>query len=109
MENEEQEKENLAKLAAAYGFQSSYFDIWGESHKIPLETLKELLAAAGVEVSNSEKGLKHLEHRSWAELAPPVLVESIERLPVDFPFQLSRVHPPEQNPDPALQVWLEIL
>ena len=108
MQKEEREKENLAKLAEAYGVQSSYSDIWGNSHKIPLETLKKLLVAAGVEVSNSEKALKHFEHRSWLQLAPPVLVESIERLPTEFFFHLSLVHPREQKSDPALEVWLDI-
>ncbi|MCG6918556.1 MAG: hypothetical protein LJE89_13560, partial [Deltaproteobacteria bacterium] len=108
MATEEQKKESLAKLSAAYGVLTSYFDIWGQSHEIPPETLETMLAAGGVDVSRPQEALSHYENLSWTQLALPVLVASIEELPADFLFQIPASHSPEGKSHRVFQVRLEI-
>jgi hypothetical protein len=88
METEEQRRESLAQLSAAYGVLTSYFDIWGQSHEISPETLETLLAATGVDVTSPQKALKHYENLSWTQLAQPVLVATTEPLPAELLFQI---------------------
>ena len=108
MTTEEEKKESLAKLSAVYGVLTSYFDIWGQSHEIPPETLETMLAAAGVDVSRPQEALRYYENLSWTQLAPPVLVASTEELPADFLFQLPASHPPAGKSHRVVQVRLEI-
>jgi 4-alpha-glucanotransferase len=108
MATEEQKRESLAQLSAAYGVLTSYFDIWGQSHEIPPETLETLLAAAGVDVAKPQEAMRHYENLSWTQLAPPVLVASTEGLPAEFFFQIPASHPPEEKSHRVLQVRLEI-
>lgn len=108
METAEKKKENLARLAAAYGIQCSYADIWGTDHEISQQTLEQMLATMGVEVSRPEKTLEHLEHQSWSQLAASVLVESIERLPAELLFQIPVQRLTEEKSHRMLQVRLEI-
>ena len=104
----EEEKEKFELLAAAYGIQPSYWDIWGNTKTIPVETLEQVLGAMGVDVSNPQKALQHGEHRSWNQLAPPVLVVSIDQLPADFFFHLPSSSSPGARSEKELQVRLEI-
>ncbi|NIQ89459.1 MAG: hypothetical protein GWN93_10530, partial [Deltaproteobacteria bacterium] len=104
----EEEKEKLEVLAAAYGIQPSYSDIWGNTKTIPPETLEQVLGAMGVDVSNPQEALQHAEHRSWNQLAPPVLVVSIDQLPADFFFHLPSNSSPGALSEKELQVRLEI-
>ena len=108
MKMAEKEKEKLELLAAAYGIQPSYSDIWGNTHTIPSETLEQVLGAMGVDVSDPQKALQHLEHRFWNQLAPPVLVASIDQLPSEFLFQLPANSSPGAMSEKELQVRLEI-
>ena len=104
----EKEKEKLEALAAAYGVQPSYSDIWGNTNTIPTETLEHVLGAMGVDVSNPQEALQHVEHRSWNQLAPPVLVASIDQLPAEFLFQVPSNSSPGALSEKKLQVRLEI-
>ncbi|MDH3850940.1 MAG: 4-alpha-glucanotransferase, partial [Deltaproteobacteria bacterium] len=104
----ETEKEKLELLAAAYGIQPSYSDIWGNTHTIPPETLEQVLGAMGVDVSNPQEALQHVEHRFWNQLAPPVLVASIDQLPSEFLFQVPSNGSPGATSEKELQVGLEI-
>jgi len=108
MTTEEQKRESLAQLSAAYGVLTSYFDIWGQSHEIPPETLETMLAAAGVDVNKPQETLRHYENLSWIRLAPPVLVASTEALPADFLFQIPVSHSTQEKSPRVLQVRLEI-
>jgi len=108
MKMAEKEKANLELLAAAYGIQPSYSDIWGNTHTIPTETLEQVLGAMGVDVSDPQKALQHLEHRFWNQLAPPVLVASTDQLPAEFLFQLPSNSSPGAMSEKELQVRLEI-
>jgi 4-alpha-glucanotransferase len=108
MTTEEQKRESLAQLSAAYGVLTSYFDIWGQSHEIPPETLETMLAAAGVDVHNPQEALNHYENLSWIQLAPPVLVASIEGLPGEFFFQIPASPSSGEKFHRALQVRLKI-
>lgn len=104
----EQEKANIELLAAAYGIQSSYSDIWGNTHTVPPETLEQLLKALGVDVSNPPEALQHLEHRFWSQLAPPALVASTNQLPGEFSFHLPSNNSTGVMAGKQFQVRLEI-
>ena len=108
MATEEEKRKSLAQLSAAYGVLTSYFDIWGQSHDIPPETLEILLAAAGVDVASPEEALKNYENLSWTQLAQPVLVASTEQLPAQFFFQIVASPSPVERSDGVLQVRLQI-
>jgi 4-alpha-glucanotransferase len=108
MTTDEEKREILARLSAAYGVLTSYHDIWGQYHEIPSETLKSFLAAAGVEVTRPQEALKHYENLSWTQLAQPVLVASTEQTPAHFFFQIPVSRPQEENSDREFQVQLEI-
>jgi len=108
MATEEQKRQSLAQLSAAYGVLTSYYDIWGQSHEIPPETLAALLAAAGVDVTSPQVALQRYENLSWTQLAQPVLVASIEGLPDEFLFQITAPRSREENSERVLQVRLEI-
>ncbi len=108
METEEQRRESLAQLSAAYGVLTSYFDIWGQSHEISPENLETLLVAAGVDVTSPQEALKHCENLSWTQLAQPVLVATTEPLPAELLFQIPASRSPEEKSERVLQVRLEI-
>jgi 4-alpha-glucanotransferase len=108
MATEEQRRESLAQLSAVHGLLTSYYDIWGQSHEIPLETLETMLAAAGVDVTSPQEALKQHENLSWTQLAQPVLVASTAGLPAEFLFQIAASRTPEEKSDRGLQVRLEI-
>jgi 4-alpha-glucanotransferase len=108
MTTDEEKRENLAQLSAAYGVLTSYFDIWGQSHEIPPETLETLLEAAGVDVTSPQEALRQYEHLSWTQLAQPVLVASIETLPAELFFQIPVSRPLEEVKRRLLRVRLEI-
>ena len=108
METQEQRRESLAQLSAAYGVLTSYFDIWGQSHEISPETLETLLAATGVDVTSPQKALKHYKNLSWTQLAQPVLVATTEPLPAELLFQIPVSRSPEEKSERVLQVRLEI-
>jgi 4-alpha-glucanotransferase len=109
MNRDEQQINELYRLAAAHGIQRSYFDIWGNVHETTLETLEEMLLALGVDVSRPAEALLKLDHTSWTQLAQPVLVESIEQLPGELFFQIPthRVVIDHLNSQPRVQ--LEII
>ncbi|MEJ2429221.1 MAG: 4-alpha-glucanotransferase [Deltaproteobacteria bacterium] len=108
MTTEEEKRENLARLSAAYGVLTSYFDIWGQSHEVPLETLETLLEATGVDVNSPQEAFKHYENLSWTQLAQPVLVASIETLPAELFFQMPVSRRLEEIKWRFLRVRLEI-
>ncbi len=104
MKTDENEQEVLASLAAAYGIQCSYFDIYGNLHEMSPETIKQMLVAMGVDASHPEEALQRLEHRSWTRLTEPVLVESAGRLPGEFVFQVPSSGSAGKQPIPNFQV-----
>ncbi|MCG6945201.1 MAG: 4-alpha-glucanotransferase [Deltaproteobacteria bacterium] len=104
----EQEKVDIEVLATAFGIQPSYSDIWGNTYTVAPETLELLLGAMGVDVSNPREVLRDVEHRAWNQLAPPVLVVSINQLPADFLFQVPSNSSPGAVAEKKLQVRLEI-
>ena len=108
MVKEEQKRESLAQLSAAYGVLTSYFDIWGQFHEIPTETLETLLAAAGVDVTKPQVALKNHENLSWTRLAQPVLVVSADQLPAQFFFQIPASPCREEKSAGVLQVRLQV-
>jgi 4-alpha-glucanotransferase len=88
MKTDENEPEVLARLAAAYGIQCSYFDVYGNFHEMSPETIKQMLVAMGVDASRPEEALQRVKHLPWTRLAEPVLVESAGRLPSEFVLQV---------------------
>ena len=67
----------IDQLAALYGVEPSYQDVWGREQRISMTTKRALLAAMGVDAS-SDKTLKAAlaaeADRPWRQLLPPVLV-----------------------------------
>jgi 4-alpha-glucanotransferase len=108
MKTGESDNDNLTLLAGAYGIQCSYWDIWGGFHEIPLKTLEQMLQVMGVDVGRPQEALHLLESRSWSQLAEPVLIESIERLPAELVFQVPADRLPGKQLDRKLRVRLVI-
>ena len=108
MNTEEQQKENLVRLAAAHGIQRSYFDIWGNVHETRMEALEQMLVAMGVDLSRPDEVLLQLENHSWIQLAEPVLVESVNQLPTELLFQIPSGKTASKHSNLRFQVQLEI-
>ena len=85
----------LARLAAAFGVEASYRDVWGGLVQPSDDTLKALLRAMGAEVETDEQiaaVLREAEERPWRDFAPPValLDEGAElRVPIAASAALS--------------------
>jgi 4-alpha-glucanotransferase len=108
MKKREIQQELLVPLAAAYGIQSSYIDVYGNVHVIPLKIIKQMLVAVGVDLSRPEDELQRLEHCSWTQLAEPVLVESADHPPSRFVFQVPTQTSSAEQPNRNLQVRLVV-
>jgi len=108
MEKNQQQNQSLVRLAAAYGIQNSYTDIWGTVHEIPAQTLKQMLSAMGVHVNQPENTLIDLEKQSRSQLAPPVLVEFSERLPNELLFHIPVAYLSAEESHCMISVELEI-
>ena len=108
MATEEIKREILGQLSAAYGVLTSYYDIWGQFHEIPPETLEAMLAAAGVNASRPQEALKYYENLSWTRLVQPVLVASTDQLPAELLFQIPASRSSEEKSNRVLHVRLQI-
>jgi 4-alpha-glucanotransferase len=67
----------LDRLAALYGIEPGYSDIWGQSHVTGAATRQALLAAMGVPVTTAamtRDSLARVEAAAWREVLPPVIV-----------------------------------
>lgn len=82
----------LSRLAAAYGIQPSYIDVWGKRVEPPAETQAALLRTMGVEVGSEAQiraALEEVEERQQREFAPSVLVIDADdevRIPLSIPI-----------------------
>jgi (1->4)-alpha-D-glucan 1-alpha-D-glucosylmutase len=68
---------DLDQLAEIYGIETSYRDIWGKSHRISSVTKRSLLAAMGVDTTNTQTvaaALAAEESRPWRRFLEPVMV-----------------------------------
>jgi 4-alpha-glucanotransferase len=71
------ETEPLDRLAAYYGIEPAFTDIWGRRHEVSAATKRALLAAIGVPVATDAEiraSLERAETDAWRELLPPVAV-----------------------------------
>lgn len=69
--------EDLARLAAAYGVASEYWDQAGNHVDVGSATVEAVMAVLGVDVSTSESiqaALVDVELRDWRRMLPPVFV-----------------------------------
>lgn len=67
----------LARLAATYGIEPGYHDIWGSWHELGEDTARRLLAAMGVAADDDgaiETALRAHATTQWTRLLPPVHV-----------------------------------
>ena len=89
------ESQALARLAAAYGIEPRWHDIWGRTHEVPVATLRALLAAMHVQADDDAQVQRSLDDRESAPLRaplPPVLVVREAALPAQTVLWL-----PEQS------------
>ncbi|HWI15410.1 MAG TPA: 4-alpha-glucanotransferase, partial [Burkholderiales bacterium] len=79
----------LERLCRAAGIAAEYHDIWGNLHRAPDATCRELLFAMGIDSGDPERSLRELEDRPWRRAAPPVAVFRVDerpyRLTLHFP------------------------
>ncbi len=80
--------ETLDALAAAYGIATEYWSFFGERVSVPASTLRALLVAMGVDVSDEEAALATRLERSWRCLLPPSAV--VREGSGEFPVHVSR-------------------
>ncbi|MDQ3024897.1 MAG: malto-oligosyltrehalose synthase [Pseudomonadota bacterium] len=69
--------ERLSRLAALYGIEPGYHDIWGQWRTTSEDTLRALLAALGVDAHDPqavEDTLADDERESWSRVVPPITV-----------------------------------
>jgi hypothetical protein len=64
----------LEKLAARYGIEPGYHDIWGQWRAASEETLRALLRAMGVDDGDPEKALRAQDRAAWHRVVPPISV-----------------------------------
>jgi 4-alpha-glucanotransferase len=70
-------RRQLGRLAALYGIERSYQDIWRRRHVVPIATQRAQLAAMGVPAANPaqvEESLARAEEAAWCAPLPPVIV-----------------------------------
>ncbi len=82
----------LERLAARYGIASEYYDAGGALHRVPEETLRQLLWAMGTAADGDddiEREIRQMEEREWRRRLPPVIIawegDDGLRLPVTAP------------------------
>ncbi len=71
--------DDLYRLAQAVGVQTGYWDVFGEHHTAPPETLVAVLQALGLDVSRSD-GMDRLRHevlRATTRLIPDVVITEV--------------------------------
>ena len=85
----------LARLADAHGIEIDYYDIWGERHRVPDATIVALLAAIGIDATDTPEAEAALRAIDGAlderRIAPLVVVREHLRpwvLPCRFPRAL---------------------
>lgn len=64
----------LEKLAAHYGIEPGYHDIWGQWRQTPEETVRALLRAMGVDAGEPEQALRAQDRAAWGRVVPPIAV-----------------------------------
>ena len=92
----------LRQLAAAYGIQAQWYDIWGHAHQVSERTLRALLSAMHVQADDDAKVRLALHERAvaiWHEALPPAVVVRESALPAHLVLRL----PEEQDTDTL--VW----
>ncbi|HWB86405.1 MAG TPA: 4-alpha-glucanotransferase [Bryobacteraceae bacterium] len=80
----------LDRVAAAYGIDSGFWDIWGKYHTTTSAAKQAILDAMGVPAGAAEdleRVLAGLERKQWTRLLPPVLVVS-EAAPHVLPLSI---------------------
>jgi (1->4)-alpha-D-glucan 1-alpha-D-glucosylmutase len=68
---------NLQRLAALYGIEPGYHDVWGNWKAASEHTQRTLLAAMGVEAATDEAvnaALEEYDRERWSRVVPPVTV-----------------------------------
>jgi (1->4)-alpha-D-glucan 1-alpha-D-glucosylmutase len=68
---------NLARLAAYYGIEPGYHDVWGNRRATSEDTQRAMLAAIGIDAGTAEavdKALEEYDRGRWSQVVPPVTV-----------------------------------
>jgi (1->4)-alpha-D-glucan 1-alpha-D-glucosylmutase len=71
------ETTQLERLGALYGIASEYYDAAGVLHRVPEESLRQLLAAMGAVADsreNVEREIGKAEDHAWRRRLPPVVI-----------------------------------
>ena len=85
------ELQALTRLAAAYGIEPQWHDIWGHAHEVSEPNLRALLAAMNVQTNDDAQAQRTLHERDsaiWREQLPPVLVVREAALPAQLVLRL---------------------
>ncbi|HTS51857.1 MAG TPA: 4-alpha-glucanotransferase [Burkholderiales bacterium] len=78
------ELERLKQLAAEYGIEPQWYDIWGQAHEVSEATLRALLAAMHVPAGDDaqvQRAIYEREMATWRDPLPPALVVRESALP----------------------------
>ena len=81
----------LRRLAAEYGIEPRWYDIWGHAHEVSEATLRALLAAMHVQADDDAKVHIALQERAlavWQEVLPPTVAVRESELPKHLVLRL---------------------
>lgn len=81
----------LDRAASEWGIEAEFWDIWGHLHVTAPETKAAILKALGVGCGSAEEleaALAARRRSEWSRLAPPCLVASVNRRPLQFPLRI---------------------
>jgi (1->4)-alpha-D-glucan 1-alpha-D-glucosylmutase len=94
--------DRLIETAARHGgIEPEWVDIWGQRHRVPVETLHQLVAGSGFDVSSARalsEQLGDIERRETSRWLPPTVVVTASSAPTRIPWRdparapLSPVH-----------------
>ncbi|MGH7231323.1 MAG: 4-alpha-glucanotransferase, partial [Nitrospiraceae bacterium] len=97
------EQELLDELAARFGIDSDYHDIFGQRHVTTSDTKRAILDAMGVEAGTAEGVARELAascQAVWRTPCDPVLVRRVESVSGTWPFRM----PAEPGEDHAVRI-----
>lgn len=86
-------RERLRWLAAAYGIEAGFHDIWGHRHEASDAALRALLGELGVPAGSDDdvdRELAATHLRYWGRLAEPVVAVQAESAPLALLLRLAR-------------------
>lgn len=78
------DEESSARLLQALGITTGYYDIWGNKHEAPPESIDALLRVLGI--ADPATALDEISKRPWNIFIDPALVVSVNSQPATIPL-----------------------